>query len=158
MLFFLLINVKMPTIVGILTFMSRKNFMLNWVEHEKSFITSGPGRCVITYISQCFNYGCFHEIMSVNMEKWNVSYTWLNIGLLVYTIRKLIFYFSYNLIRFMWRANDRLVPRNLVQPPDCSFLVYKIGRYMYNVNCAVEKVQFSSICLSIQISIIWWPV
>ena len=38
MLFFLL----MPTIVGILTFMSRKNFMLNWVEHEKSFITSGP--------------------------------------------------------------------------------------------------------------------
>ena len=32
----------MPTIVGILTFMSRKNFMLNSVEHEKSFITSGP--------------------------------------------------------------------------------------------------------------------
>ena len=29
MLFFLLINVKMPTFVGILTFMSRKNFMLN---------------------------------------------------------------------------------------------------------------------------------
>ena len=26
--FFLLINVKMPTIVGILTFMSRKNFMI----------------------------------------------------------------------------------------------------------------------------------
>ena len=29
MLFFLLINVKMPTIVGILTFMSSKNFMLS---------------------------------------------------------------------------------------------------------------------------------
>ena len=29
MLFFPLINVKMSTIVGILTFMSRKNFMLN---------------------------------------------------------------------------------------------------------------------------------
>ena len=29
MLFFLLINVKMLTIVGILTFMSRKNFMQN---------------------------------------------------------------------------------------------------------------------------------
>ena len=29
MLFFQLINVKMPTIVGILTFMSRKNFMLS---------------------------------------------------------------------------------------------------------------------------------
>ena len=43
MLFFLLINVKMPTIVGILTSMSRKNFMLSQVEHEISFITSGPG-------------------------------------------------------------------------------------------------------------------
>ena len=29
MLFFLLINVKIPTFVGILTFMSRKNFMLS---------------------------------------------------------------------------------------------------------------------------------
>ena len=28
-LFFLLINVKMPIIIGILTFMSRKNFMLS---------------------------------------------------------------------------------------------------------------------------------
>ena len=43
MLFFPLTNVKMPTIVGILTFMSGENFMLNLVEHEKSFITSGPG-------------------------------------------------------------------------------------------------------------------
>ena len=42
MLFFLLIHVKMPTIVGILTFMSGENFRLNLVEHEKSFITSGP--------------------------------------------------------------------------------------------------------------------
>ena len=63
--FFLLINVKMPTIVGILTFMSTKksivclskpknakflyifilmsiyNLMPSWVEHGKSFITSG---------------------------------------------------------------------------------------------------------------------
>ena len=62
----LLINVKMPTIVGILTFISMINttserlkaryilicryfsiyeqleFMLSWVEHEKSFIASGP--------------------------------------------------------------------------------------------------------------------
>ena len=43
-LFILLINVKMPTIVGILTFMSRINFMLSRVENEKSFITSGPDR------------------------------------------------------------------------------------------------------------------
>ena len=42
MLIFLLINVDMPTIVGILTFMGKKNFMLSSVEHEKTFITSGP--------------------------------------------------------------------------------------------------------------------
>ena len=29
MLFFLLINVEMPIVIGILTFMSRKNFMLS---------------------------------------------------------------------------------------------------------------------------------
>ena len=31
----MLINVKMPTIVGILTFMSRINFVLSRVEHRK---------------------------------------------------------------------------------------------------------------------------
>ena len=35
MLFVPLIIVKMPTIVGILTFMSRKNVMLSCVKHEK---------------------------------------------------------------------------------------------------------------------------
>ena len=43
MLLFPLINVKMPTTVGILAFMSRKYFMLSCVEHGKSFITSDPG-------------------------------------------------------------------------------------------------------------------
>ena len=42
--FIMLINVKMPTFVGILSFMSRINFMLSGVEYEKSFITSGPGQ------------------------------------------------------------------------------------------------------------------
>ena len=40
--FIMLINVKMPTIFGILTFMSRIDFVLSRVEHEKSFITSRP--------------------------------------------------------------------------------------------------------------------
>ena len=39
--FIMLINVKMPKIVGILTLMSRINFVLSVVEYEKSFITSG---------------------------------------------------------------------------------------------------------------------
>ena len=38
----MLINVKMPTIVGILTFIIIINFMLSLVEHEISFITSRP--------------------------------------------------------------------------------------------------------------------
>ena len=32
--YFSQLHVKMPTIVGISTFMSGENFMLNWVEHE----------------------------------------------------------------------------------------------------------------------------
>ena len=36
----LVINMKMPTIVGIFIFISRENYMLSCVEHEKSFITS----------------------------------------------------------------------------------------------------------------------
>ena len=66
MLFFMLINVKMPTVVGILTFMSRINFMLSGVEHGKSFITSGDDRptrlelacdCnTLTYYQQSMNY------------------------------------------------------------------------------------------------------
>ena len=51
MLFFLLINVKMPIIVGILAFLSRKNSMLSWIDHGKSFITSGPG-CGVTWLRQ----------------------------------------------------------------------------------------------------------
>ena len=39
MLIFSLINVKMSTVVGILIFMSRKNFMLSRVEHETRTVT-----------------------------------------------------------------------------------------------------------------------
>ena len=35
MKFILPINIKMPTFVGILMFISKINFMLSWVEHEK---------------------------------------------------------------------------------------------------------------------------
>ena len=43
----LLINMKMPTIVGIFTFISRENFMLSRAEHEKRFITWRPVLCLI---------------------------------------------------------------------------------------------------------------
>ena len=43
MLFSLLFNIKMPTFVGILTFMNRKNCILRNVEHV-FFINSGSGK------------------------------------------------------------------------------------------------------------------
>ena len=49
MLFFMLRNVKMPTAVGILTCMSRNNFMLSWVEHE-NFYNIRPGFLLPGYI------------------------------------------------------------------------------------------------------------
>ena len=39
----MLINVKIPTSIGIITFMSKIKFMLSSVEHETSFISSSPG-------------------------------------------------------------------------------------------------------------------
>lgn len=43
MLFFWLINVSMPTVVGTETFMSKKNVRISCVEHGNSFITLGLG-------------------------------------------------------------------------------------------------------------------
>ena len=45
--FTMIINVKTPTIVGILTIMGTINVMLTWVEHEKGCITLGPGHNVM---------------------------------------------------------------------------------------------------------------
>ena len=46
-------NVKIPTTVGILTFISRKIFMLSWIKHETSFITTGSD--IITMIKRRFS-------------------------------------------------------------------------------------------------------
>ena len=53
----LIINMKMPTIVGIFIFISKKNFMLSWVEHEKSFITSRPDADRL--------YAALHEVKQI---------------------------------------------------------------------------------------------
>ena len=55
----LLINVKIPAIVGILTFM-RINFVLSCVEHGESFIISGSGH--LKYLkSEIFVRIYFHK-------------------------------------------------------------------------------------------------
>ena len=44
--FFLTFSKKEFAIVSNLRFISRTNFMLSWLEHEKSFITAGPVSCL----------------------------------------------------------------------------------------------------------------
>ena len=58
-IFIMLINVKIPTVVGLSTFLSRINFVLSWVEHWKSFITSRPG--FVTHV--------FKRYLSQNLAK-----------------------------------------------------------------------------------------
>ena len=64
MVFILLINVKKPTINDILTFISRMNFVLSWVEHEKSFITSGSVLEIIK-LSSCSTQMCMEFDMLI---------------------------------------------------------------------------------------------
>ena len=64
--FILLLNVKMPTIVGILTFMSWVVYMLSRVEHENSSITSGPGLNEISVITTVRTSTCQHNAYALN--------------------------------------------------------------------------------------------
>ena len=43
---------KFQNFISILRFISKTNFMLSWVEHEKSFITSGPDVSLMRYPRQ----------------------------------------------------------------------------------------------------------
>ena len=66
----LLINMKMPTIVGIFIFISREMSLLSLVEHEKSFMSSGHGLWYLltyfTYVSDSVSFKlqltCYLEI------------------------------------------------------------------------------------------------
>ena len=63
---FIFINreIFMPNLVGISIFISKESFMLSRVEHEKSFITSGPGSSLSTNrITGCYR-----------MYKWRAKY------------------------------------------------------------------------------------
>ena len=62
----MLINVKMPTIVGILTFMSRINFVLIRVEYEKN-VTSGPGCLTSLELLLSCGYQCILCLIPANV-------------------------------------------------------------------------------------------
>ena len=59
----MLTNVRMPTIVGILTIVSMIHFMLSRVEHEKCFINLGV---VLTEL-ELFGVGLEHEKCFINL-------------------------------------------------------------------------------------------
>ena len=67
--FIMLIKVKMPTIVGILTFMSMVNFMLSPVEHEK-FYRLGVASCSSAYLKLSYIYSTkvWHKNITVNRD------------------------------------------------------------------------------------------
>ena len=58
----------MPTIVGILTFMSRIDFSLSSAEHEKGFITLGPGLgltwlySIVSHLTMVLNQSTFKGV------------------------------------------------------------------------------------------------
>ena len=61
----LLINMKMYVSVGIFIFISRENFMLRGVEHEKKIITTEPGYCSFHWLMTCVLsvMGCFCSLL-----------------------------------------------------------------------------------------------
>ena len=77
MKFFLLINIKMPTTVGILIFISRKNFMLNWVEYEKKFYNLGPRLAVLSSDGFVYIYMSLISMECTIMYSTNGNYFYM---------------------------------------------------------------------------------
>ena len=80
----MLINVKMPTIIGISTLMRRINFVLSGVEHGKSFIASGPViktkvDIIAKHMRFCtyyYYYYCIDEDLYQNLGLW---FSWISL-------------------------------------------------------------------------------
>ena len=81
--FIMLINVKMPTIVGIFTFMSRINFVFSWVEHGNFLITLGPDGffCI---------HACTHS--DPHMIQYILHYCWFESSMHAYVILLCVFF------------------------------------------------------------------
>ena len=80
--FFLLITIKTPTIVGIFIFISRKNFMLNWVEYEIKNYDLGARllRCTRSY-----------DGLHMTYDKAHISQCSCNVTNLQSTVNQFIF-------------------------------------------------------------------
>ena len=68
------LNLKFPMILAISVFMSISNFMLSWVEHEKTFITSEPGLLEVSLNAQLWAYltlASRNFVIKVSGIDWN---------------------------------------------------------------------------------------
>ena len=72
-IFIMLINVEMPTIADILTYVNMINFMLSSVEHEKNKTNSKPylGPCCFISNYLFFFFFFFKKKKKENMDKWH---------------------------------------------------------------------------------------
>ena len=66
----MLINMKMPTNVGFVIFISRENYMLSWVEYEKSFIRSGLVIPYLYYVNKHTNRESPDQILQMPSLFW----------------------------------------------------------------------------------------
>ena len=69
----------MPTIVGILTFMSRINFLLSWVEHEESFITMDPVSSLHLFTILCMWQQILRDYLGLSKPLLDTSVISINI-------------------------------------------------------------------------------
>ena len=69
----MLINVKMSKIVGILTFMSRINFMCSAEMSMESFITSGPSQQLLR-IEIRFNTRFYQRVVTLKKNHPTITY------------------------------------------------------------------------------------
>ena len=114
----LLINMKMPTFVGIFIFISRGNSILSWVGHKKSFITSGLGVRIYKVITVGtslhtninFTCMCYWRLFNIDRVK-EVELKWLNQSTIIYKYSTVMLGLTLLSNRKWTSSNDYLCPK-----------------------------------------------
>ena len=102
----MLINVKMPTILGILTSMSRINFMLSWVEHEKKFYNLKAWLfTLIVFLLQCeylclLVYKCLFLVVP-----WVVQWSVWHLLVILTGFENTLYKWTQNFINTLYRGS-----------------------------------------------------
>ena len=113
----LLINMKMPTSVGIFIFINREIFTLSWVKHEKSFITSGLDPTELVY-----SLLLVHQLLDI---KWYRIYSKYWDTLTPYRtcpiICKNLFHYLLMWLKYCWTSSKQCRPWS-----DATFWVYTL--------------------------------